>query len=109
MCGPLVVRVLRIVGEGFDLVWGETHAAGEDFADLAAIDVERGDDDVGGLVVTELHNELGRDRFQRRWTPAASRCGIELEFLCRESSWFSILMTSVAFSCLSKSRMIWRA
>ena len=54
----------RIIGEGFSLIFGETHAAGEDFADLAAIDVERGGDDVGGLVFAELDDELGKIGFE---------------------------------------------
>ena len=49
---------LRIVGEIL-----EAHAAREDFADLAAIDMQRGNHDVRGLIVAELQDQFGKIGF----------------------------------------------
>ena len=48
-----VGQLLGIVGKIL-----QAHAAGEDLAHLAAIDVQGGDDDVGGLLLAQLQNDL---------------------------------------------------
>ena len=47
-------EVFRCVGE-----LRQVHRAAEDFGDLEAVLVERGDDDVRGLVVAHLHDHVG--------------------------------------------------
>jgi hypothetical protein len=56
---------MRVVGE-----IPQSHGAGKDLAHLAAIDMQRGDDDVRGLFLAELQDDLGQigleDALRRR-------------------------------------------
>jgi hypothetical protein len=50
---------VRIVGEIVQM-----HTAGKDVADLGAIDVQSGHNDVGRLLVAQLEDDLGQIRFK---------------------------------------------
>ena len=67
------VSACGIVGE-----IGQAHAAGKDFAHLAAIHVQRGNDDVRGLVVAELQDQFGEVGFDGRDAGGLER-GIQLD------------------------------